>query len=206
MDPEYFTVSATGVMRIRHGVQSEFTTLAEWVREKTLFDLISSINFFKHYLTGRCFRRWHKGVRQKNFNRVRRVIEENLFHAKPTFLPHLQAIAGATDKLRSVNFMYANPNHLYSLQEFADLQMVTREQKARPALEGIVDEVQKVGGACSCACAWLAGLHTALLSPPKYYALSHPSSSARIASPIIASLPRIISDQAILLPPTLPCS
>ncbi|KAG1661620.1 hypothetical protein FOA52_002850, partial [Chlamydomonas sp. UWO 241] len=28
--------------------------------------------------------------------------------------------------------------------EYADLQMVTREQKARPALEGIVDEVQKV--------------------------------------------------------------
>jgi len=40
--------------------QAEFTTLAEWVREKTLFDLISSIRFFKNYLTGRAFRRWHK--------------------------------------------------------------------------------------------------------------------------------------------------
>lgn len=60
VDAEYFTVSATGVMRIRHGIQSEFTSLAEWVREKTLFDLISSIDFFKNYLTGRSFRRWHK--------------------------------------------------------------------------------------------------------------------------------------------------
>lgn len=40
--------------------QAEFTTLAEWVREKTLFDLISSIGFFKNYLTGRSFRKWHK--------------------------------------------------------------------------------------------------------------------------------------------------
>ena len=40
--------------------QSEFTSLAEWVREKTLFDLIASIGFFKNYITGRCFRRWHK--------------------------------------------------------------------------------------------------------------------------------------------------
>lgn len=41
-------------------LQAEFTSLAEWVREKTMFDLISSIGFFKHYLTGRAFRRWHK--------------------------------------------------------------------------------------------------------------------------------------------------
>lgn len=60
VDSEYFTVSATGVMRIKRGVQAEFTSLAEWVREKTLFDLISSIGFFKNYLTGRSFRRWHK--------------------------------------------------------------------------------------------------------------------------------------------------
>jgi dynein heavy chain len=65
VESEYFTVSATGVMRIRHGIQSEFTSLAEWVREKTLFDLISNIDFFKNYLTGRSFRRWHKvGLRR----------------------------------------------------------------------------------------------------------------------------------------------
>lgn len=60
VNSEYFTMSATGVMRIKKGVQAEFTSLSEWVREKTLFDLISSIGFFKNYLTGRCFRRWHK--------------------------------------------------------------------------------------------------------------------------------------------------
>jgi hypothetical protein len=60
VDAEYFTVSATGVMRIRKGVQAEFTPLAEWVREKTLFDLLSSISFFKNYLIGKCFRKWHQ--------------------------------------------------------------------------------------------------------------------------------------------------
>ena len=53
-------MSATGVMRLRRGIQSEFMSLSEWVREKTLFDLISRIDFFKNYITGRCFRRWHK--------------------------------------------------------------------------------------------------------------------------------------------------
>ena len=66
-------MSATGVMRLRRGIQSEFTSLAEWVREKTLFDLISSIDFFKNYITGRCFRRWHKvGVWPKRLEITRR--------------------------------------------------------------------------------------------------------------------------------------
>jgi dynein heavy chain len=83
-------------------------------------------------------------VRQKNFNRVKKVIEGNLFQAKPTFLPHLKQIMAAADKIRLVNFSYANPSHLYNLQEYSDLQATTRDQKARPALEQIVDEMQKV--------------------------------------------------------------
>eukprot|EP00798_Chlamydomonas_sp_ICE-L_P012760 gene12760-16011_t len=141
---EYFTMSATGVTRIRKGVQAEFYSLSEWLREKTLFDLISNLGFFKNYLTGRCFRRWHKGVRQKNFNRIKSTIEASLFLAKPTFCPALSQLFGAANEIRMVNFTTANPNHLYNLQDYAELQITTREQKARPALETIVDKMQKV--------------------------------------------------------------
>lgn len=57
---EYFTISANGVMTIRKGVQAEFVPLAAWVRQSSLFDLVSNIGFFKNYITGRAFRRWHK--------------------------------------------------------------------------------------------------------------------------------------------------
>lgn len=57
---EYFTMSANGVMAIRKGVQAEFVALEAWVRQSSLFDLVSNIGFFKNYLTGRAFRRWHK--------------------------------------------------------------------------------------------------------------------------------------------------
>jgi hypothetical protein len=33
-----------------------------------------------------------QGVRQKNFNKVKEQIENNLFLAKPTFAPHLREI------------------------------------------------------------------------------------------------------------------
>jgi dynein heavy chain len=58
--PEHFTVSANGVMMVRRGVQAEFVPLASWVRQASLFDLVSNIGFFKNYVTGRAFRRWHK--------------------------------------------------------------------------------------------------------------------------------------------------
>ena len=60
IDPEYFTISATGVMHIKKGEQSVFTLLGDWMRDEAMFNLISKIKFFRTYLIGRCFRRWHK--------------------------------------------------------------------------------------------------------------------------------------------------
>ena len=144
VEHEYFTVSATGVMRIKKGVQSEFTSLAEWVREKTLFDLISSIGFFKNYLTGRSFKHWHKVVRQKNFNRVKTQISETLFLAKPTFIPHIKEIMAAADEVRAINFAYASPTNIYVLHEYAELQQETQDKKARPQLDAIADKIQRI--------------------------------------------------------------
>ena len=45
---------------VRRGLQAEFVGLAEWVRQASLFDLVSAIGFFRHYITGRAFRRWHQ--------------------------------------------------------------------------------------------------------------------------------------------------
>ena len=64
-----------------------------------------------------------QGVRQKNFNRVKQQIAGSLFQAKPTFVKHLSEIMAAADEIRTINFNYANPNHLYNLQEYSDLQV-----------------------------------------------------------------------------------
>lgn len=59
-EPEYFTISATGVMHIKKGEQSAFTSLGDWMKDEAMFNLISKIKYFRTYLIGRCFRRWHK--------------------------------------------------------------------------------------------------------------------------------------------------
>eukprot|EP00879_Flechtneria_rotunda_P022627 GHRR01023894.1.p1 GENE.GHRR01023894.1~~GHRR01023894.1.p1 ORF type:complete len:968 (+),score=348.72 GHRR01023894.1:492-3395(+) len=137
-------MSANGVMTIRKGIQAEFVPMAAWVRQHSLFDLISNIGFFRKYVTGRAFRRWHKGVRRKNFKRVRQVVQSRLFAARSTFAGALREIQAAVAELQNVHFAWANPNHMYSLQEYGELQVQTREQKAKPALDSIVDKIQKV--------------------------------------------------------------
>lgn len=62
-------------------------------------------------------------MRQKNFAKVRKVIGDSLFAAKPTFASHLREIWAAASELRSVPFTAANPTHMYQLQEWADLQV-----------------------------------------------------------------------------------
>lgn len=89
-----------------------------------------------------------QGVRRKNFQRVRSVIEGRLFLAKPTFAPHLRELWSYVADLRHVHFAWANPNHMYILSEYAELQVATREQKAKPALEAVVDKIQKVRACC----------------------------------------------------------
>jgi hypothetical protein len=64
-----------------------------------------------------------QGVRQKNFNRVKQQIAGSLFQAKPTFVKHLSDIMAAADEVRTINFSYANPNHLYNLHEYSELQV-----------------------------------------------------------------------------------
>ncbi|KAK9828903.1 hypothetical protein WJX72_002692 [[Myrmecia] bisecta] len=144
VEPEHFNISAAGVMHIRKGMQSEFTPLGEWMRESALFSLLTKINYFKTYLIGRCFRRWHKGVRRKMFQRVRSAISDRLFLAKPTFCASLCTIYAHVSEVAGVKMSYTNPSHLYQLEEFADLQVATREQKAKPALEAIVEKIQQV--------------------------------------------------------------
>lgn len=217
--PEYFTVSANGVVTIRRGVQAEFLPLATWVREAALFDAVSSIKFFATYTTGRAFQRWHKvrpglclrlaativlsylydskqnslvdsgdpscqsqGVRRKNFKRVRAEVERQLFGARPTFAGTLIQVQHAVAELHDVSLAWASPAHMYmlqvrpesavcepavplwlltdavrwlqtcvrlpnhrhpTLQEYCELQVATREQKAKPAIEAIVDKIQK---------------------------------------------------------------
>lgn len=65
--PEHFVISATGVVRVAPAEPSEVMALADWMRESTLFNVLTRIQFFKTYLIGKAFTQWRRNVRFKMF-------------------------------------------------------------------------------------------------------------------------------------------
>ena len=94
-----------------------------------------------------------QGVRRKNFALVRERLQQRLFLAKPTFAGHLRRALDLVAELREVPLAAASVGHLVSLPEFSELQAATREQKAKPMLESVVERLQKVRGGPGAAAA-----------------------------------------------------
>ena len=91
-DVEHYTVTSSGVVHIRPGVQSEFTPLGEWMRDASVFTLLRQMRFFKYYLVHKMFKFWRGNVRHKMYALVRAKIERKLFISKRTFNPALMEI------------------------------------------------------------------------------------------------------------------
>ncbi len=59
-EPEHYTMSAEGVVHVTPGSPSEFISLSQWMRESTLFNVLTRIRFFRNYLIYKAFREWRK--------------------------------------------------------------------------------------------------------------------------------------------------
>ena len=96
LNPEYFTISAQGVVHVcpekgkkysKHdAVPTEFFSLSDWMQQSTMFNVLSSMKFFKHYLNGKVFNLWKGNVRYKMYQRTRQNLARNLIYSRPAFL------------------------------------------------------------------------------------------------------------------------
>lgn len=97
-------------------------------------------------------------VRRKLFQHVRQSVGSKLLLAKPTFCQHLIEINHHVSEISQVKMSYCNSSHLYQLEEYSDLQVVTREQKAKPILESTSEKVQQVSTVCIQSCAVICSM------------------------------------------------
>ena len=106
-DPEYFTMSACGVVHVfagepgKHPLPSEFIQLSTWMQESTFFNVLTSIRFFKHYLAAKIFRLWRANVRYKLYVAQRNKLCKKLFLSKPAFCSTLLEINALCYELRT---------------------------------------------------------------------------------------------------------
>jgi hypothetical protein len=73
-------------MRTLQTGDTEFTSLGQWLREMSVYNLMRQMRVFKLYLRRKMIRIWRNAAHARAFARVRERLDANLFFAKPIFL------------------------------------------------------------------------------------------------------------------------
>lgn len=152
--PEYYTVSASGVVRVVPNEPSEFQSLAEWMHQAASFNILRSIGFFKHYLVTKTFRMWRSNVRHSLYCQQRKRLADSLFLARPSFCAPLLDAARLMHDMRQVQLLNTKAQshsggqpHVYQHDVFAQDQAEQcssaskRFQEQGEKLESLLDAV-----------------------------------------------------------------
>jgi dynein heavy chain, axonemal len=140
LETEYFTISAQGVVHVPHvagkrghdaagTTPTEFLSLSEWMQQSTMFNVLTSMKFFKHYLIGKVFALWKGNVRFKMYNRTRQNLARSLIQTRPAFLGNFMDIQKSLYEMQAQK-TYTVPKSAkpYELvRDFIELQKGNRE-------------------------------------------------------------------------------
>ena len=130
LDQEYFTISAQGVVHVcpekgkkydRHSalVPTEFFNLSDWMHQSTMFNVLTSMKFFKHYLIGKVFNQWKGNVRYRMFCRTRKELAKNLIFTRPDFIGNFTDISTVLLEMQMTkSFQVAKMGRNYEIDEF----------------------------------------------------------------------------------------
>jgi dynein heavy chain len=110
-------------------VPSEFFTLAQWMHQSTLFNVLTSMDFFKYYLIGKVFRLWKGNVRYKTYNRTRQQLSKALIQTRPAFLNSFMDINKTLYEMKSkLTFQIPTNGKGYDIGEFCNDQKTQRDE------------------------------------------------------------------------------
>jgi len=136
LDMEYFTISAQGVVQIYADKRknkmtvtpTEFLTLSEWMQQSTMFNVLTSMKFFKHYLIGKVFNLWKGNVRYRMFNKTRQDLAKGLIQTRPDFLPSYMDINRILYEMQCrQTFSVQRATRQFEIEDFIAEQKTHRE-------------------------------------------------------------------------------
>lgn len=129
--PEYFTMSISGLVHVSPGCPSEFIPLSEWMRHSTLFNVCSSIRFFKYYLVTKCFSNWKRNVRFKLFGQQRKKLASHLFLGKNSFCTPLLEVKKVMMDMQSIMLLDSRPQKTYEIHTWTEYQATKRTEASK---------------------------------------------------------------------------
>lgn len=138
LENEYFTISAQGVVHVSpdkgkrqakgDAVPTEFLSLSEWMQQSTMFNVLTSMKFFKHYIIGKVFALWKGNVRFKMYNRTRTALARNLIQTRPAFLQGFMDVNKTLYEMQTLKtFCVPKGGKLQELVDFVADQKTARE-------------------------------------------------------------------------------
>ena len=84
-----------------------------------MFNVLTSMKFFKHYLIGKVFNLWKGNVRFKMYNRTRQNLANNLIFTRPAFLNSYMDINKTLFEMQSVKtFLVPKTGKTFELDDF----------------------------------------------------------------------------------------
>ena len=108
-----------------------------------MFNVLTSMKFFKHYLIGKVFNSWKGNVRFKMYNRTRQNLANNLIYTRPAFLSSYMDINKTLFEMQSVKtFMVPKTGKTFELDDFVREQKSDREN-VKQHYNDKVDEIIK---------------------------------------------------------------
>lgn len=144
VNSEHFTMSSSGLVHMSPGNPSEFVALAEWMRQSTLFNVLTSFRFFKYYLVNKSFSLWCANVRFKLYCRQRKKLKSKLFLAKESFCaPLLQVKKVMSTEVLSVVLLDLRAQKTYESAAFVEYQ-ATKRAEASKQFETCIEKLQAI--------------------------------------------------------------
>nr|CAG4714465.1 unnamed protein product [Naegleria fowleri] len=147
-NPEYFTMSSTGVVHICPGQPTEYMSLSEWMKESTMFNVLRRIRFFKYYLVHKCFRLWYQNARYLKYSKKRLDLAKNFFLAKKTFSSSIMKIHKLSYDLQYTPIMDLREKENSSepsvtIEQFHEAQKELRSKSSK-TFDEIIEKMEEI--------------------------------------------------------------
>ena len=88
----------------------------EWLREQSLFELLSAKRLCKTWLIAKMFKAWHRNTRRAHYARVQHSLSSQSFLAKPLFCKAVLQLRTIAQDMARVQLLDIQPGKAYHLE------------------------------------------------------------------------------------------
>jgi hypothetical protein len=125
----HFVMTEKGLTRMTRDpvtggiLPSEVIPISTWMRESSVFNVVSNMRFFRTYLPRKAFAAWRRAIRLKVYQAQRERLARRLFLARPTFCrPLVKVVGPELSALNQVEVQDFKSPKAFEMSVFAEKQ------------------------------------------------------------------------------------